>query len=1029
MNVTISEPAIAHPGDSLLAESGTDCSGASLAAFSSGFYGRIVPLKHLDNIRFRVLEQQAELVLVRGISGVGKTSLVREFIKDIPEGQFLVGSGKFDQYNRTVPYSGLVNALQSLLVRILAGGEGDVDVWRLRLSQALGENAALVIDLIPELERLIGRQQPVANLAPEESHNRFSLLFQRVIQALCRPERPLLLFLDDLQWVDSSTLEILVRLLSFTHSGGLMIVGSYRDNEVGQGHPLCQFERQIRGLGKMVHEIALAPLSSATIEQLLSDSFGCPPVKTLPFVEFVWTRTGGNPFFIHQLLAVIRQSGLLIYDEQRGEWQWDLDDIDNRVPAENVDELLLSLLASCSEMSREFIGLASYLGNTFSLDLLARAAGEDGGKVKKSLAPLVRLRLILLEGSHDTMAEDRAEYYRFSHDRVQQAAYALIPEEKRLPLHLSLGRRLLPFAESAVSSEIFFQVADQFRLASSLIDNHDESLAGCRLLMAAGQKAYKAASYQLAYDYLHSAISLLPSNSWAEFYDLSLDLHYTLAEAAYLLRDFWAMEKSLAQVMAHAGNGLDKSRVFELRAQACIVRSEMREAIDVILAGLSELGVQLNPHPGALETLRALLTMRTALFRFAAVRAVRQPVMTDPEYLVVMRLLSKLLSAAYMHRPALLPVAVAALIRFSRRHGAAPETAAAYGAAGILFCGVVGDINTGCRAGELSLEILARYQLKAMMSQVYFYNTAFMAHWKKPIWGLADVMGQAYHYGIASGDFEYAAFSIFMASYFRFFGGEQLSKTKVRMADNSKSLHELQQSAPLQMHEVYRQMVENLRAQGGDPWQFTGEVLDEESFIAKSGEDRSSLCHLHFAKLMMAYWFGEYNLALDQGEKTEALLDSLTATYNVPLFHFYQALTLLALGPKKVGQGTWRWRRRVKRSMKKLRRWARHCPENYSSKYSLVKAEWQRCQGRKKEAGRAFDYAIKEAILHGLVHEEGLAHEVAARFYLEQGQHDLAQSHIQEAYSRFKRWGAQRKLYDLHHQYADFFTGARLHIL
>jgi predicted ATPase len=467
-----------------------------------------------------VVHGTTELVLVSGYSGVGKSSVVNELHKVLVPPRGLFAAGKFDQYKRDIPYATLAQAFQTLVRQILVKSEAEVDQWRSALAEAVGPNGQLIVSLIPEVEFIIGKQPPVPDLPPREAQNRFQLVFRRFLCAFARPEHPLALFLDDLQWLDAATLELLERLITDPDVRHLMLVGAYRDNEVSSSHPLLLTLEAIRKAGAQVQEIVLAPLGLDDISALVSDTLHCALEQVQPSAQLVQEKTGGNPFFAIQFFTALADEGLLWFDPVTRAWQWDIDRIRAKSYTDNVVDLMAGKLKRFSVATQEALKQLACLGDVSEVATLALIRGETEKTIHTALREAVRAGLIF---QHESS-------YKFLHDRIQQAAYSLIPEEDRADLHLGIGRVLLASMSADQLAEHLFDIANQFNRGAARLVDRDEKAQVATIDLRAGRKAKASTAYASARAYFSAGMALLDEGDWGKQYDLMFSIWLERAE-------------------------------------------------------------------------------------------------------------------------------------------------------------------------------------------------------------------------------------------------------------------------------------------------------------------------------------------------------------------------------------------------------------------------------------------------------------------------------------------------------------------
>jgi hypothetical protein len=462
-------------------------------------YGRAREVESLIAAFNRIVKSGApELVLVSGYSGIGKSAVVDELHKALVPPRGLFASGKFDQYKRDIPYATLAQAFQGLIRPLLGKSEAELAGWRDAMREALGPNAKLMADLVPELKLITGEPPPVPELPPQQAQSRFQMVFRRFLGVFARPDHPLALFLDDLQWLDPATLDLVEDLLTQPEVRHLLLIGAYRDNEVDAAHPLARKLEAIRQAGAHLQEISLAPLARADVRQLIADTLRCGRQEAAPLAQLVHEKTGGNPFFTIQFLHALDDEGLLTFDHGAARWCWDLDRIHAKGYTDNVVDLMVGRLTRLPAETQTALQLLACLGNVAEITTLGLIRGTSELAVHADLWEAVRQELILhLEG-----------VYKFVHDRIQEAAYSLIPAESRAAAHLRIGRLLAAHSPPEQREEAIFEIVNQLNRGAALIAARDEREQLAELNLMAGKRAKLSTAYASALTYLVAGTAL-----------------------------------------------------------------------------------------------------------------------------------------------------------------------------------------------------------------------------------------------------------------------------------------------------------------------------------------------------------------------------------------------------------------------------------------------------------------------------------------------------------------------------------------
>jgi predicted ATPase/signal transduction histidine kinase/DNA-binding NarL/FixJ family response regulator/tRNA A-37 threonylcarbamoyl transferase component Bud32 len=991
-------------------------------------YGRDREVALLMATFDRVSAGKTEAMLVKGYSGIGKSSLVNEIRKPIAGSRGYFISGKFDQFQRNVPYSAIITAFQSLVRQLLTESEIQLAQWRTKLLAALGNNAQVIIDVVPDVELIIGKQPAAPDLPSLEAQNRFNLVFQNFIRVFCSPEHPLVLFLDDLQWSDSATLKLLDVIMTDVETGYLFLIGAYRDNEVNLGHPLMMALDSLRSKAVIIHEINLAPLALADIGHLIADTLHQDSVSVQPLAELVIRKTSGNPFFVNQFFKTLYQENLLIFkassDGDKADWQWDITQIEAIDITDNVVELMIQKLRKLPESTQHVLQLAACVGSTFDLQTLSTIYKRSPLNTYQDLLPTIEEGLVL-PTSESTLTPDLIDTHlvslesKFLHDRVQQAAYALIDDSSKQATHLQVGRLLRQDTSPETLPEKIFEIVDHLNLGIDLITDQAERTEIAKLNLLAGQKAKAAIASAMATEYLETGIEFLTEDSWTDQYKLTLALHTEAAESAHLSGDFEVMQTFIDTVQNRAKTLLDKLKVYEVQIQTHVLRNKLLDAVNTALQALKLLGVSFPEQPTPSDIGQAL-SETAAIFNGKRIEdLVNLPQMSDPHQLAAIRLLASIFAPAYIAAPTLLPLTVCKQVDLSVQYGNASVSPMAYANYGLLLCGVVGDIDSGYQFGQLALNLLSKLNAQEISAKTIVIVNIFIRPWKEHLRHTLEPLLSAYSSGMATGDLEFGAFGLLVHSYFAYYSGKELVALEKEMAVNRDAIDNIKQKTALNYHEIYWQTALNLLGKSKNPCCLQGKACDEQIRLPlhQQANDKAAIAYIYLNKLLLCYWFENYSEAVENAAIEEQYLDAVVATPHIPLFHFYDSLVKLAVYSDASPLEQQDLLDRVKNNQEKMERWARFAPMNHLHKFYLVEAEKHRVLGKTVEAMERYDQAIALAKENEYLNEEALAYELAAKFYLGWGKEAIAQLYLQKAYYAYQMWGAQRKVEHLEEKY------------
>ncbi|MFZ5571468.1 MAG: AAA family ATPase [Thermodesulfobacteriota bacterium] len=932
-------------------------------------FGRDAELAGLESLLERARLGERVAVLVSGQAGIGKSTLVRELHRPVAacQGHFI--SGKFEQLHPDAPYHAISQALKRLIRQLLSQSGEKITRWKEALLAALGSNAGVITEFLPDIGLIIGPQPEASVLGPEESQNRFLLVMKNFINVFAAQDHPLVIFLDDLQWADSASLWLLNGILADPRLGHFLFIGAFRDDEFAERLPLTGIREKLAGCGVAMQELHLHPLSVAHVNRFLMNCLYCTAEKSLPLAELVHRKTGGNPFFLKQFMETAHEIGLIRLDPLTG-WRWDEAEIEGLGETRNVATLMTAKIARLPESTRELLKTCACFGSRFSLESIAEFVGRSIEEILADLGEAIREGLIIPAN----------RYYKFAHDRIQESVYLLLSEPERAELHLRIGR--FDFSDTAnrePTRHIFFTV-NQLNLARHLLSRHDDKEALAARNLAAGKAAKSSTAYSPAFDYLKTGVDLMTTDGWKRNYALTLDLYTEAVEAAYLATAFEDMENLAVQVLRHALAPLDTVPVHTVRIKTLLAMNRLQEAVEGGLHILGQLGVRFPKKPRLPHLVAGLLKTKWLLLGKTVESLETLAPMDSRLIMARVHIMSTMATAVYWTAPNLLPLMVFQMVRLSVAFGNTPLSPYNYAGYGLILCGI-GDIDTGYRFGNTALRLLERMNVRNQKAKTLFVYNTFIRHWKEPVRNTLDPLITAYQSGIETGDFEFAAFALQIYCFHSLFTGQPLDRLEPQMREYIAAIRSLKQETQLNMTRLHHQVLLNLRDELEEPCLLAGDSYREQEMLPRhrAAGDRTMLFTLYFYKLMLCYLFGKHEFALDYSRQAEACIEAVVSSYIQAIFYFFDALNRLALYAKAPAAERRRLMRRVRANRRKLGRWSRHAPMNFRHHLDLLTAEMLRVKGAHEEAEQAFQRAAAAAGENGFLLEEALANELAAR--------------------------------------------------
>ena len=973
--------------------------------------------------------KRSEMLLVTGHSGIGKTAVVNEVHKPITQEKGYFIKGKFDQFNRNIPLSAFIQAFRSLMGQLLGESDTQLENWRKKILEAVGEQGQIIIEVIPELERIIGKQPPVLEINGNAAQNRFHLILQKFIQVFSKKEHPLVIFLDDLQWADSASLKLLKLLMGESETTYLLLLGAYRNNEVFPAHPLMLTLKEISSQGENINTLTFAPLEEIDINRLVADTLLCSMEIAAPLSQLVYQKTKGNPFYTTQFLQGLHHDGLITFDREARYWQCDLAQVRQLALTRDVVTFMVERLHNLPETTQELLKLAACIGNRFALDTLAVICEQSQDEVAMNLWQGLQEGFIIPESENYkffqgdeyqfTDLDDVSIHYHFLHDRVQQAAYALIPEEETQITHLKVGQQLLKNNAIENLEEDIFIIVNQMNLGSELITQVSKKHQLAELNYLAGKKAKAAIAYNAAYEYSEKAYSLLSGNYWQQDYEFTLSLYDLAAETAYLSGNFPLAEILTNILFRNARDVLDKVKGHEVLLQILIANNQLVEAIQLALQFLHLLGVDLPEEPREADVEQSLqdITAKIPCESIQTLASLSR--MKNPQQLAAMRILSVILNAAYLGLPDLLPLIVTKQVDLSITYGNTDSSPSAYANYGLILCGIADDLDAGYLFGDLALKLLNKIESEDFYAKTIEIVCLAVKHWQEHINSTLALLLDGYKVGLDSGDFESASFAAYDYCAHSFVVGKNLIELEREIFNYSAVIDKFQQRMVFKLNELHRQTILNLIEPNDHPSVLRGQAYDEEEMVQVHEQDNdfSSLALFYIDKLFLCYLFNQSHQAVEIAAQGEAYLEGIPGQVFVPLFYFYDALSWLDLYPDLEEREKETAVARILAHETKMAKWANYAPMNYNHKLHLIQAEKHQVRGEKAEALELYDLAIAEAKANGYIQEEALANELAAKFYLNWGKEKVAASYMQEAYYCYARWGAKAKTNDLEKDY------------
>lgn len=968
-------------------------------------YGREKEINQILTAFKEASEGQHPFILIGGFSGIGKTALIHELHKPSVERKGFFISGKYNPFARNLPFSGISKAFSELLRQILAESPEKLEEYKYNLREALGPNVGLIAELIPEIEILLGPSPEVQKLNPSEAQNRFFYTFRNFIKVLASEQHPLALFLDDLQWADEASLG-LIKDFAITGIPYLLLSGSYRSNEISEGHPLSILIAELKQL-EIGEEIQLHPLEELQVRELIQDSLSVTQEQAEPLAALLNRKTGGSPFFINELLKKLFEEKLISYSHESDSWNWDLQQIQSRHISGDVAVFMAGRIAELPDTCCEILKVAACIGNQFELKTLAAQTQLSASEILERLMPAMNAELIspLSEAYRlVTGNEDFKVSFRFQHDRIQQAAYALIEENTRSKLHLEIGRHLLSNISEKEKEERIIEIVQHLNQGYEFIDSASERLSLCKMNLIAGKKAHESVAYNAAFEYFKMGIRLLPDNFWEKEYELAFELHAGLAQDAYLTKQDELAEVLTGELVQRAQSILDKIQILSVRLRQYTTTGKSLEAIKIGLEGLKLLGIKVPANPGPLTVLSEVIAAKWNLGRKKPADLLNAAVMENPEKIVAARLLTEIAPAAYvLGNDNLYGLLTLKVVNLSLKYGNCREAPYAYIAFGMVLKEAFGDLKAAEEFGKMALALNEKFQdieYKCRVIAAYGVLTHhFNHHWKE----MRPWFNKGVESGFQSGDLFYLVHS----------AGNCL------IWDPTLELNEFIRQFPRYLKIIedsgYKDAYASNLIVNQLKRNFAGKTnsrltLDEGEFKALDAlsimEERKyypgiGMYHIFHAELF--YFYEAYDKAFFHIQEAEKYVKSLVSLAVLTRFCLLSAIIgiKLASSGKKVATRYW------KKNIAQMKKWAEYNPQIFQHLYALMMAEYYSFQGKIQEAAAEYEKAISLAIQGQWLQNACMANIHAGNFYQKNHSIHPAIGYYQEAQKIALEWGAQ----------------------
>ncbi len=966
-------------------------------------YGRQAELGRLLDSFERTCQGATELMLISGYSGVGKSALVHEIHKPVTERRGYFIEGKFDQFQKNIPYSAWTQALKGFVNILLTENAQNLEKWKAKIMRAVGKNGQVLMEIIPDLEYIIGEQPELTELGGTEAQNRFNYVFQNFINTISRAEHPLVIFIDDWQWADSGSLNLLKLILTNCNEDYLFLLGAYRDNEVGHSHQFSMILDELKAEKIEVQNLEIGNLAKENLEELLTDTLHLPMAEICPLAELISEKTHGNAFFVTQMLKTLHEEQALFFDFEHKRWSWDLERIKSLNISDNVVTLMASKIKKLSANTQAVLELASCIGNRFDMLTLQLMHQRSG------LAEVVAPQNAIQEALTDGLVIPLDQNYKFAHDRIQQAVYSLISEKRKAENHLKIGFLLVESVHEDEIEEYIFDIVNQINQGLSLITDVEKKKYIASLNLTAGKKSRDAGAYKPAFEYLETAISLLSEKSWETDYQTTLAIYACIVETAFLKGDFATSEQYINVLLENAQTTPDKMPAFEIMMQYHIAQGNQQKAIEVGLQVVELLNVTL------VEELSEKLDPEL-LYNL--------PKMTNADIMSAMEIMDSVITPAWASDGVLFRKITYTMVDLSVKYGNCASSCVGYAFYGGLLCGDFGEIEIGYKFGKLATSLLDTFDAKFFRAKVDNLYISTVMHWKEPLRALRKPYFDAIQIGLETGELEFACYNIAESCHYHFLMGLDLDSLALKFEKDLDLIWQLKQEFHTHYLTPWQQMIANLLDYVPEPTHLSGEFFQENLHLENFEKDNQNMLAFvtYQAKSMLALYFWDIEKAFQFTQKTTSFKEGAIGMFHLPVFNFFDSIIRgLYFSEITDAESKTKLLSQITINQKELYNWAKTSPENHLHRYFLVQAEVMRLSGQVLQAMDYYDQAIKTAQKNKFAQDEALASELSARFYFQIGKEKIGKIYITDAHHLYQLWGAKAKWEHLERQFPNLF--------
>jgi diguanylate cyclase (GGDEF)-like protein len=989
---------------------------------SQKLYGREKELPELVNTYKKVIKTKSpEIILITGYSGIGKTSLVNEFKKTIFEKNVYFISGKFDQLSKNIPFLPIVEGFQELTKLILTESDIQIQNWKNIVLESIEHLGKVITNVIPGIEDIIGKQPEIPKLEPFNEQQRFKQVFQKFLTSIAKNNYTLIFFIDDLQWADSSSLELIKTLTTSKDLKNIYFIGSYRENEVDKSHPLMLTFNNIYKSNDNIKKLKLSPLDIKSISKLLSDTLKCTEDEVYNLAVTCNNKTHGNPFFLGNFLKLLYSKNYIEFNNKTGKWDWKIDLIKKSNLTDNVVDFISDKIKTLSERTQEILKYSSCIGNQFDINTLLIISGFSKKDVLDALWVLLKNNFIIpLKSDYKYLINENIDIninisYRFLHDKIQQAAYELIPKKEKKIFHHLAGKLLLKSTEE--TNDKIFEILNHFNYSLELIENNDKELI-CKLNLEAGIKAKNSNAYNISYEYLITAKKLLNDNYWTNQYKLALDIHIELLNVCYMFNKIDEMNIYFDEITKNSKNICHTITCYEIKASYYVSVSERIKSLDTALSALKLLGLKVPKKITKIIILKNLLYVKLQLKNKTAEELINMEKITDSKILITLHLLIKSTLNTYQFDKNVLLWLLLESMKLTLKYGNSDSSVIAYlGYALIMFS--LKKMDEGIKYTKICMELHKKYGVGDLEA---FYSNAlniFLLHHTKSVRDMKNDLDKIYLKGLEFGDNDITSLGAAYMPRYHFYGGFNINYLEEKTALMSDILDKLGYDPHIMASKITRQVIYNLKYETKIPTSLTGKYMSEKKILKdlKSSLNYSNIFALFYFKTILCCFYDDFTNVLFYIEEAKKYLNSAISSISIPIFIFYESLayTQIIYNQSKKNQST--YLKLLRKNEKELKLYSKYSPSNHNHKYYLIRAEIYGFLGKGNLAIEYYSKAIENASNNDYVNEESLCYEYASKFFFRNKDTFSAYNYLYKSKELYNVWGALAKVKHLENKY------------